>query len=156
MSRTYRNLSFSLARYPFSLSERREYYTAIEQVVPVMIRASQRGTRLRFSAGGVPISSNKEKIRIERWLITKLGRSWNKILSEAARMSTLKSNPANFQLAKIDLKMYVQTQTFLVGNRVWCYLNGGYSVPIERFGGFYVHPETRTLRNTYAKKLEYR
>ena len=156
MSWTYRILSFSRARYPFSLSERREYYTAMEHVVPVMVRASQRGTRLRFSAWGFPISSNKEKIRIERWLITKLGRFWNEILSEAARMSGLKSNPANFQLVKIYLKIYVETQTFLVGNRVLFYLNGGHPVPIERFGGLYVHPETRTLRNASAKKLECR
>jgi hypothetical protein len=127
------------------LSERRMYYTTLEQVVPIKVRGSRKGEHLPAPRWDPPSTSLKVRRNIDRWLAKKVGLSWDKILHQASRIPTVKSNQLSYPEVKRYLRAIVKNNTFLVGTHVFCYVQGGRSFPIEQVVGLYVHPVDRTL-----------
>ena len=146
MSRTYRNIGFSYFRKLSTMPERRQYYTTLEQVVRIPVRGSRKPNHLPSLRWECPISSHNQQYRLlNMWLRKNVGKDWDEILRNVSKIPTINPNPENHQAVKQMLLSHVETKTFLVRNRVWFYANGGHLVPIQKFGGFFVHPLDRTL-----------
>jgi len=146
MSRTYRNIGFFYFRRLSTMPERRQYYTNLEQAVKIPVRGSRKPNRLPSPWWDRPISSKNQQYRLlNRWLRKNVGKKWDEILRNVSKIPAINPNPENHQAVKQLLLSRVETKTFLVRNQVWCYANGGRIVPIQKFGGFFVHPLDRTL-----------
>lgn len=146
MSRTYRNIGFSYWRRFSTMPERRQYYKTLGEVVRIPVRGSRKPNHLPSLRWERPISSHNQKYRLlNRWLRKNVGKDWDEILRNVSKIPTINPNLENHQAVKQMLLTYVETKTFLVRNRVWFYANGGHLVPIQKFGGFFVHPLDRTL-----------
>lgn len=146
MSRTYRNIGFFYLRRLSTMPEPRQYYTTLEQAVKIPVRGSRKPNHLPTLRWERPISSYNQQYRLlNKWLRKNVGKDWDEILRNVSKIPTINPNPENHQAVKQMLLTYVVTKTFLVRNQVWCYANGGRIVPIQKFGGFFVHPLDRTL-----------
>ncbi len=88
---------------------------------------------------------------LRRWLRSKLGRDWNEVYSEAAKVI----KPDSVVRAHIRFHMLemVERNTFIKEGEVWCITSyrwsGGREIPVQKLGKrwhpFYVHPETGVL-----------
>ena len=144
MSRTYRNIGFSYWRRFSTMPERRQYYKTLGEVVRIPVRGSRKPNHLPTLRWERPISSYNQQYRLlNKWLRKNVGKDWDEILRNVSKIPTVNPNPENHQAVKQMLLTYVETKTFLVGNQVSRYANGGRIVPIQ--WDFYVHPLDRTL-----------
>ena len=146
MSRTYRNIGFSYWRRFSTMPERRQYYKTLGEVVRIPVRGSRKPNHLPRPWWDQPISSIDQQYKLfNRWLRKNVGKKWDEILRNVSKIPAINPNLENHQAVKQLLLSRVETKTFLVRNQVWCYANGGHLVPIQKFGGFFVHPLDRTL-----------
>jgi hypothetical protein len=140
MSRTTRkNHGRWLRTSPATQQERRQYYAALDQEVPVRVRGKRRPDHLPDSWTELRLSSYQQFIHIGAWLWKHRGKPWDRVFRAAVSIPTCRTAALNRQF----LLHAVHTQTYMRNGEVWAILPDGNH--IQSGSGFLVHPETGRL-----------
>jgi len=144
MSRTQRNLPKGWSRKPSGVQrERRQFMAAKDQELPVPVRGKRKPSRLPDDWSELRVSSERERMRINRWLAKQVGRPWAEALRAAQRLPTLKRSPLTRAVALELVGRHVESKTLMRGGKVMCVGSDGRER--EMRVAFYVHPETGLL-----------
>lgn len=112
MSRTQRYHSRWLRSGPATQQERRQYFAALDQEIPIRVRGKRRPNHLPDSRSELRSSSYRQTIDIHGWLLKRLGQRWDRIQRAAAVTApNLKPSPRNREV----LTGAVYAQTHQVG-----------------------------------------
>jgi hypothetical protein len=140
MSRTQRYHSRWLRSGPATQQERRQYFAALDQEIPIRVRGKRRPNHLPDSRSELRSSSYRQTVDIHGWLLKRLGQRWDRI-QQAATVAApnLKPSPRNREV----LTGAVYAQTHLKGGRLWGIDH--YGNLVESPLGFLVDPNTGRL-----------
>lgn len=140
MSRTTRNGQDRWLRTPpATQQERRQYYAALDQDIPIRVRAKRRPNNLPDSWTELRSSGDRQFSRVDSWLWRQLGKPWSRIFKAGVSLPTRKRGTLNRKI----LLYAVVTQTYVRNGDLWGILRSGNHVQSPR--GFLVHPVTARL-----------
>jgi hypothetical protein len=140
MSRTLRYNSRWLRTGPATQQERRQYFAALDQEIPIRVRGKRRPNNLPDNRSELRSSSYRQTISIYWWLLKRLGQRWERIQRAAAvEAPNLKPSPRNREA----LVGYVYEQTYVKDGRLWGIDQFGNHV--ESLLGFFVDPNNGCL-----------
>lgn len=140
MSRTTRNGQDRWLRTPpATQQERRQYYAALDQEIPVRVRAKRRPNNLPDSWTELRSSGHRQLTHVDSWLWKQLGKTWSRIFKAGISLPTRKTGALN----RKNLLDAVFTHTYVSNGNLWGILPNGCHVQSPQ--GFLVHPVTARL-----------